>query len=282
MDRKAFVGLGVGCVMYAVGTHAFVEPAQIAPGGAMGVALMISYLSALPVGLLTLAVNVPLLVLAWFRLSRRFAVRTGLVCVACSLVLDYGVAPFCPIYTGDRLLSSLYGGILVGVGMALIFLSGSTSGGSDVLGYLVQKKWPHIQIGKALLAIDGCVLCLSALVFGDIDAALFGMLSLYAQTKVIDALLYGTSAGVQASIITQKPSAITQRIIDELGRSATVVRATGAYSGQELSIVICTARKAEFPKLKELVYASDTGAFVMVNPTLEVYGLGFKDFREPV
>ncbi len=278
---KSFLWLLAGCVIYGIGTHAFIEPADIAPGGAVGVALMINHVfSLLPVGKMILVINVPLLILAWFNLSKGFTIRTTFACVLNSFVLDDLVAPICPVYAGDRLLSSLYGGILVGIGMAFIFISGSTTGGSDVVGYLVQKKAPHMPIGKLLLAIDGCILSVSAFVFGNIDAALFGMLSLYAQTKVIDAIIYGSDVGVQAQIVTKHPEIIVKKIIDVLDRSATILEGKGGYSGDKLSVVVCTARKSEFPQLKEFVYASDPDAFVMVTQTTEVYGLGFKDFVE--
>ena len=113
--------LVIGALIYSVGTQSFIVPANIAPGGAVGIALMMNYVTGLPVGRMTLLVNLPLLVLAWFYLSRRFALRTAVACGICSIILDYVVAPICPVYAGDRMMSSLYGGILVGIGMALSF-----------------------------------------------------------------------------------------------------------------------------------------------------------------
>ena len=126
---KDFLYLILGAFIYSIGTHSFIETANIAPGGAVGVALMLNHVTNLPVGRLTLMVNVPLLILAWFHLSRAFALRTAFACGICSVVLDYVIAPVFPVYMGDQLMGSLYGGILVGVGMAFIFLSGSTTGG---------------------------------------------------------------------------------------------------------------------------------------------------------
>lgn len=272
--------LVIGAFIYSVGTQSFIVPANIAPGGAVGIALMINYVTALPVGRMTLLVNLPLLILAWLYLSRRFAIRTAVACGICSVVLDFVIAPICPIYTGDRLMSSLYGGILVGVGMAFIFLSGSTTGGSDVAGYLLQKKYPHLQIGRALLMIDGIILSLSTFVFHNVDAALFGLISLYAQTKVIDTIIYGSDAGSKASIITRYPDEIAARIIKELDRSATILPGKGAYSGEATTVVLCTVRKSEFTKLKRIIQETDENAFVMVTETTEVFGLGFKEFSE--
>lgn len=274
--------LVIGALIYSVGAQCFVVPANIAPGGAVGIALMLNYVTDLPVGSMTLMVNLPLLVLAWFYLSKKFALRTAAACAICSLVLDMVIAPFCPVYVGDRLLCSLYGGILVGVGMALIFISGSTTGGSDIAGYLLQKKYPHVSIGRALMMIDGVILFLSIFVFGNVDAGLFGLVCLYAQTKVIDTIIYGSDAGTQASIITRHPEAISRRVIEELDRSATIIPGKGAYSGQDTTIVLCTVRKSEFNRLKRIIGETDEDAFVMVTETTEVFGLGFKDFSNAV
>ena len=159
---------------------------------------------------------------------------------------------------GDQLMGSLYGGILVGVGMAFIFLSGSTTGGSDVVGYLLQKKYPHVSIGRALMMIDGIILSTSIFVFGNVDAALFGLISLYAQTKVIDMIIYGNDAGSEASIVTKYPQKIAERVIKEIDRTVTLLPGKGGYSGEE----------------------TDENAFVIVKETSGIFGLGFKDVAE--
>lgn len=272
----------MGAFIYGIGAASFVTPANIAPGGAVGIALMLNYLTGLPVGSLTFTINIPLLILAWQYLSRRFAVRTAFACFVCSVVLDYIITPNFPLYNGNRLFGSLYGGILIGIGMALIFIAGCSTGGTDIAGYLLQKKRPDISIGRALLILDGIILTFSIFVFHDVDAGLFGIASLYAETKVIDAILYGYDAGTQVSIITKSPHAIAQHIIADLDRSATIMSGKGAYSNQELSIVVCVVRRSEFSTLKSIIQDSDDKAFVIVTEATEVLGLGFKDFAQVV
>ncbi|WP_151075204.1 YitT family protein [Flintibacter sp. KGMB00164] len=279
---KSVVLVVLGAVIYSVGTQYFVVPAQIAPGGAVGIALMINHLTALPIGTLTLLINLPLLVLAWFYLSRQFTVRTAIATVLVTIILDFIVTPICPQYAGDRLLSSVYGGIVVGVGMAFIFLAGFTTGGTDIAGYLLQKKFPHYSIGHALMIIEGIILVMSIFVFQDVDAGLFGLISVYVQTKVIDMILYGSDAGSQAIIVTKHPQEIADRVIQELERTATILPAKGAYSGDPIDVVLCTVRKSEFVRLKRIIGQCDPSAFVMANETSEVLGLGFKGFTEVV
>lgn len=267
-----------GALILSIGTYAFIIPANVAPGGASGLALMVSFLTDLPVGALTLALNVPLLILAWFYLSHRFAITTAIASTVCSVILDFVVAPLCPVYTGDRLLCSLYGGVLMGAGMALIFLTGTTTGGTDIIGYLLQKKKPHMSIGRALMLVDGVILAISIPVFGNIEAALFGLIALYAQTKVLDSIIYGGDTGSMATIVTGNPDSITARVIFELDRTATLIPARGAYSKKDTSVLLCTVRKSQFNRLKRIVYEEDPAAFVMVTETSEVLGLGFKNF----
>ena len=279
-EGKNLVLLLVGILIYDIGTHAFVEPAQVAPGGAIGVALLVNHLTNLPIGMMTMATNIPLLILAWFYLSLRFAVTTAVTTALSSLVLDVLVAPLCPVYTVDRFLCSLYGGVVIVVGMALIFLAGTTTGGSDILGYLLQKKRPQMSIGRALLLVDGIVLVVSIFVFGNIDAALFGLVTLFAQTKVIDGIIYGGEVSTMATVVTKKPEAIAERVIVDLDRSATLLKAQGAYSKEDTTLLLCTVRKSQFPRLKRIIYEVDPDAFMMATETSEVLGFGFKELKE--
>ncbi len=267
----------IGSFIYSVGTHSFVAPANIAPGGASGLALMVNFVTGLPVGILTMAVNIPLLVLAWIYLSRAFAISTAVSCIVCSIVLDVLVAPVFPVYAGDRLLSSLFGGVIVGAGMALIFQSGSSTGGSDIFGYILQKKKPHLSIGRALIIVDGVVLAMSIFVFRNVESGLLGLISLYACTRVIDAILYGSDAGSMVTIVSQVPQAIADRVILEMERSATIMEGKGAYSRQGTGVLLCTVRKSQFSRLKQIIRDTDPAAFVMVTETTEVFGEGFKE-----
>lgn len=270
----------LGVAIYSLGTAYFIVPAKIAPGGAVGIALMINHVTDLPIGTMTLLINVPLLVLAWKYLSHSFAINTAIATVLVTIVLDFIVTPLCPLYAGDRLMGSVYGGIVVGVGMGLIFMAGFTTGGTDIAGYLLQKKFPHFSIGRALMVIEGFILAASIVVFEDVDAGLFGLISVFAQTKAIDALLYGSGSANQAIIITKQSDPISKRVIQELERTATVLDGHGAYSGAPIDVVLCTVRKSEIAKLKTIISDCDENAFVMVNETSEVLGLGFKGFSE--
>lgn len=277
---KDFLLLMAGILIYNIGTHCFIAPANIAPGGIIGIALMINYLVKIPIGILNLLLNIPLLILAWFYLSKQFVLRTGFACMVCSLSLDFVIAKVFPMYMGDMLLQSLYGGILIGVGMAFVFQSGSTTGGSDIVGYLVQKKFHHVSIGRILMLVDSAILMMSIPVFQNIDSALFGLISLYAQTKIIDAILYGSDIGSKVTIVTRQADLIAQGIIEELDRTATIIDGKGAYSKAPTNMIVCMVRKSEFSRLKKIVNNCDPDAFLMVTDSTRAFGLGFRAIHE--
>ncbi len=266
-----------GSVIYGIGTQCFLSGAKIAPGGASGIGLMVNYLTGAPIGTVTFLINIPLLVLAGIYLSRGFAVKTALACAVSSAVMDLLITPFIPVYQGDRLLSCLFGGVLVGLGMAFIFLSGCTTGGSDIVGYLIQRRKPFMSIGRVLLLIDGVLLVISIFVYKNIESGLFGLIALFAQTQIIDSIIYGVDLGNMVTIITSRPAQISERIIGELERSATVLNGYGAYSKKGTDVLLCAVRKTQFSTLKQIIQETDPAAFVMVSETSQVYGEGFKE-----
>ena len=145
-----------------------------------------------------------------------------------------------------------------------------------MVGYLLQKKYPHVSIGRALMMIDGIILSTSIFVFGNVDAALFGLISLYAQTKVIDMIIYGNDAGSEVSIVTKYPQKIAERVIKEIDRTVTLLPGKGGYSGEDTTVVLCTVRKTEFNRLKRIIAETDENAFVIVKETSGILDLGLR------
>lgn len=271
----------VGSVIYALGIHCFVEPAEIAPGGMSGIALMINHaLPFLPVGILTLVLNIPLLLLSYKYLGHRLTVKTVKTLIISTLILDFVVAPLVPQYAGDRLLGSVFGGLFMGVGLALIFLRGSTTAGTDILSYLLQLKFPSLPIGRALLVIDCIILAVSMAVFGGLEAVLFGVISLYCCTKIIDTIIYGLEKGSQIVVVSQKSGEICSRIQEELDRGVTLLSGRGGYSSQSVDVLVCVVKKHEYADVKKIVHEVDPDAFVFVTETDEIMGEGFKPIQE--
>ena len=268
-----------GAFLQALGVWCFIEPCRIAPGGVSGMALLVNYLTAVPVGVMTLVLNIPLLISSYLCLNRKMTWKTIQTVLIMSLVLDGLVTPLFPQYVGDKLLSSVFGGILAGVGMAMIFMRDSTTGGGDILAKLLQKRFPYMHTGYALMMTDAVVIAASVLVFGKLEAALYGMISMVATTQTIDAILYGMNKGAMVMIHSEKNREIAEEIMERLNRGTTLFKSVGGFSKKEGETLLCVIDRKQFYLVKEIAYAHDPRAFVVVSETKETDGEGFLDAR---
>lgn len=266
-----------GSLIYALGLIAFIQPAQIAPGGVSSIALMINYITPVPIGLTSFLINVPLLVLSFIYLGRRFAWKTIRTLIINTVIIDLVVTPYIPVYTGDRLLGCIYGGVLTGAGLALIFMRGSTTGGTDIVSFLMQKVMPHLPIGRVMMIVDGLIIASSMLVFKDVEAGLFGIISLFSLTQVLNGIIYGIDKGSLVTVISPKNRQIAERIIKEMDRGVTFLRGEGGFSHEDKDVLWCAVRKVQFAKLKSIIYNEDRDAFIIVSEVGQILGEGFKE-----
>lgn len=264
-----------GAFLQALGTWCFIEPCRIAPGGVSGIALLINFVTGFPVGTLTFVLNIPLLISAWILLDRKMTMKTIQTVVIMTVVLDLVVTPLFPQYIGDRLISSAFGGILVGVGMALIFMRNSTTGGGDIIAKLLQRRFPYMHTGYALMLIDMVVIGLSILVFRGLEAALYGLISMVCTTQTIDVLLYGMNKGTMVMIHSPRNREIADEIMARMDRGTTFFKSMGGFSRQEGETLMCVVDRKQFYLVKAIIDAYDEHAFVVVMETKEAYGEGF-------
>lgn len=267
-----------GCVLFALGLMCFSSPNNIAPGGVSGISIMIHYLFGIPVSALVMLFNIPLLILAWVMLGREFTLKTLKSVVIFTVMLE--IASFLPEYRGNPILAALYGGVLQGFGMALVFMRSSTTGGSDIVSRLIQLKFPAFSVGRLLLCVDGFVLVAAAAVYQNIENALYGLIAIFSSTTIIDRLLYGLDTGKLMMIMTTKPDEISRAVIDRLGRSCTMLDGKGSFTRREQPVLLCVVRKAQYFELKRIVHQADPAAFVIAMEAGEVIGNGFKDIAE--
>lgn len=284
-DKKKELALDLaadlaGSFVMGIGIYSFAEQANIAPGGMSGVAIMFKYLTGVPVGAMTLLLNIPLLMIAWKYLGRKFTLRTLRTLLISSVVLDYLVTPFAFTYGGDRLLGAIASGVCMGAGLGVIFLRGSTTAGTDIISCLVERKYPHLQVGGILTAVDMLIIAVSISVFGNLESALYGIVALYGQGRVMDALLYGTKRGQCVLIFSKKNREISRRILHEMDRGATLLQAKGAYSQEDSEVLLCAAEQREYEHLRRIVRECDPAAFFVVSETKNVYGEGFQPIIE--
>ncbi len=266
---------GAGGAVFAIGLGCFVGPAQIAPGGVSGLSIIINYLTGLPVGSLNMGINIPLLLLAWRFLGRRFTLKTLRSVFIQSVMIDL-VGLWLPVYAGDRIMSALFGGVAIGVGLAPVFMRGSTTGGTDIVSRLIQLRFRHVSIGKLLFMVDTAVLLLSVAVFRNIETGLYGMITIYTSNRILDGILYGLDTGKVVLVISEKNQQIAQQVMDRLERGATFLQADGAWSGQEKKVLLCVVRAVQCYRVEEIVRAADPDAFLVVMEANQIAGEGFR------
>ena len=264
-----------GAFLQAIGIWCFIEPSHVAPGGVSGIALMLNHLFSLPIGTMSLVFNIPLLLASWFLLDREMTLKTIRTVIRMSVVQDFVSASGIWQYEGDRLIACAFGGIFAGVGMALIFMRNSTTGGGDILAKLLQKLRPYMQTGYAIMLVDFVVVGASILVFGEIEAAMYGIISIVCTTQAMDTILYGMNRGSMITVHSEKNEEIAQEIMQTLDRGTTFYKSIGGYSGKEGLTLTCAVDRKQFHLVKEIIDRHDPKAFIIVSPTKETYGEGF-------
>ena len=264
----------VGSCIYAVSVNVFTAPASIAPGGVTGIATMLNHLFGLPIGTMILVINIPLFLLAFRFLGRDFLLKTVIATAMVSAIIDVS-AGFLPAYQGNGLLSAVYGGVTSGIGLAIIFLRGGTTGGTDIAAKLLRLIFHHISVGKLILAVDSVVILTSAVVYNSVDSALYACIVIFASTTIIDNLLYNSGMGKMLYIISDYPDQVRAAILEQIDRGVTILHGQGGYSKQEKQVLFCVVRRSEVWGVRQIVRNTDPKAFVIVSDAGQVLGEGF-------
>lgn len=263
----------VGCLLGAIAYPLFLIPNSIAPGGVTGVATILNYLMHSPVGLTSLLLNIPLFLAGFRTMGKRFVFRTLLATILFSVLID--LLKIDPI-TKDPLMASIYGGVLLGAGLAIILRGGATTGGTDMLARMLHKNFSGISVGMFLFIFDFLVI-LAAGIFMSAEHAMHAMISVFITSKVLDAVLTGIGTEKACYIISGSHGAITRRILEEMQRGVTVLQATGGFSGENVNMLLCVVGRMEVSALKNIIREEDRKAFVFITETHETLGEGFHD-----
>ena len=266
----------LGGMLVAVSISCFAAPNGIAAGGFSGVGTLLNYLFSLPIGLTVLIMNIPVFIVGGRRFGSIFLIKTVIATAFQSLLIDLA-AVFLPHYSGDRLLAALFGGVLSGLGLALVFMRGATTGGVDIIAKLINLRYSHISIGRLIMILDAFVVAAAAVIYRNIESALYAVVMIYVQSKAIDAVLFGMDKGRVLLINSRKHEQIAQQIMDKMHRGVTVISAKGAYSNQNQPILLCAVRPYESAALRAIVREIDKTAFMVSLDAGEVVGEGFKE-----
>ncbi|MHB8157305.1 MAG: YitT family protein [Desulfocucumaceae bacterium] len=267
-------GVTLGAVLTALGLDIFLIPNKIAAGGVSGIATVIHYLLHVPVGATMLVLNIPLFLMGVYRLGLRFGFRSLYGTISLSFFID-ALAPFVPALTNDPLLAAIFGGVLAGLGLGLVFKYRGTTGGTD-LAAAVLRTYTGANVGQLLFAVDSVVVLGAGLAFNSWELALYAMITIFVTAWLIDLVQEGFSYTKAFFIISSQSERIARAVLHELDRGATVLRGRGAYSGEDRDVLLVVVYRAEVTRLKDLIHNIDSRAFVILTDAHEVLGEGFK------
>lgn len=264
-----------GSCLFSVSVNMFSAPNKIVQGGLTGVATVINYVfPMLPIGTLIFLMNIPLFLTAFKRLKGKFLLKTLGATAVFTAGIDIG-ALFIKPYMGDKLLSCIFCGVLSGAGLALIFMTGATTGGTDIVAMLLRQRHPKLSMGSLMLLIDFFVVILSYLVYKEIESIMYAIIVIFLSSKIIDLVLYGSDHSKLLFIITDSGSEVLSKLLSEIGRGATLIDAKGGYTLENKKVILCAAKKTQISNIIRLVRLSDPKSFTVVCDAGEVIGEGF-------
>lgn len=280
---KALFLILTGTFVMAVGYVYFISPYKIAPGGVYGISIVLHHLFGLPTGAMALAMDIPLTLIGIKILGPKFGWKTvvGFVSMAVFVDLLTYFQGNVPLVDGDALLSAIFGGVLIGFGLGLVFKSKASSGGSDIIAMIINK-YTKIPLGTLMIYVDSAIVLISLIAFRDWKIPLYSWLVIYITGKVVDLVLEGATYDKALFIISDKYEEIKQTIIEDLDRGGTVFHGQGMYSEDAKKIIYTTVSRRESEMLKEYIYEIDPKAFISVMNTHEILGEGFKPLKESV
>lgn len=269
-----YLQMVIGSAIYAAGFQFFTYPNAIPTGGVSGTAMILNMLTGVPVGMTIIVFNIPLFIFAWKKFGLKFIIAslTGMLCS--SILFDVfnllGIRA-----TSELLLAAVYGGLIMGFGLGLLYSAGATTGGIDIAAKLLRRKFPYVNFGTIILVLDAIVIIAFALIFQKYDSSMYAIICMFIATKVIDLVLYGASNSKICHVITDASSEVKTAITQQLGRGVTLLHGEGAYSGKKKEVILCVIRQQQIADIRKIVREIDPTAFMFLSATNEVFGQGF-------
>ena len=265
----------LGCAIYSVAVTALITPNAISPGGFTGISAVVNYLTGISTGFLLLILNIPVIIWGILKLGGIFVVKTAAATGILSLCLELSER-FVPQFSVNKILAGIFGGILMGTGLSLILRRGATTGGVDIIATLINRKFKYLTVGKIILISDIIVIAFASFVYGNIESGLYSIVAMYASSRVTDAILYGADKGKIVYAITDKPDEICKKVSEKLQRGVTRILATGGYTGDTHTMLMCTVRINEVAAVCDIIKQTDDRAFIVISDAGMILGEGFK------
>lgn len=268
--------IAVAAAVYAAGISLFLDPNNLAPGGVTGISVILNRISGIETGTLYFLLNVPIVLLGIWKFGWRFIIKTAYAIVLTSFFTNL-LSGYGPL-TEDPLLAALAGGVLIACGIGLVFKTGATTGGMDIIIKIIRQKYRHLKTGFLFQCTDMVIVAASGFVFRDLNIALYALIAVLISGKALDYVLYGGDEARMIYIITGKAQETGKRLLEELDVGITYLQGRGGWTGQEKQVIFCVVRKQLGPRVEELVKGTDPSAFMIVTSANEIYGEGYKDF----
>ena len=264
----------IGAIIMALGTSLFLLPNQLSSGGFAGIATIIYYFLHIPMGTMILLINVPLFMMAFFKVGKSFFVKSLIGTIALSYFIDF-FDKFEPL-TNDRFLACIYGGILLGLGTAIILKVSSSTGGSDIVSFIVKEYKPNVKVGNLIMIIDIIIVALNVVFFKEIEIGLYSAIAIYLMGQMIDILFEGIDFTKLLLIISDKTEEIAEEVGEKVQRGATGIYGKGMYTNEDKLILMCAASRGDVNRIKVIAKKIDPKSFIIITNSREVVGLGFK------
>ena len=265
----------LGGLFIGVGIYNFAAKAGFPMAGISGIALIFYRLFHVPIGLAVVLMNIPISLICYRMLGKRFFLNSVRSVLITSSMTDYA-APLLPVYDGEPILAAICTGLFSGLGYALIFMNGSSTGGMDFITMSIRSKHPHLSIGRIVFVLDCIVVLIGGLLLKDMDALIYGLIITYLLTTVIDKIMYGIDKGKMALIVTADGKKISGTIEQYIRRGSTILKGTGSYTGQKRDVVMCACSNRQMYIIRKMIKNADQQAFIVIMESSEVVGEGFK------
>ncbi len=271
---KEIIETIIGSLIMAIGVSLFLLPNQLSSGGLAGIATIIYYLMGIPMGTTILVLNIPLFILAWVKLGRSFIIKSLIGTVSFSFFID--MIDQLPALTQDRFLACIYGGILIGIGTAIILKGHSSTGGSDLISFLARSYKPNLRMGQVIIIIDVVIVTLNMIFFREIEIGLYSAIAIYIMGKIIDIMFEGIYFTKLILIISDHNEEIAKEIGINIKKGTTGLYGKGMYTGTDKLVLMCAASRGDVARVKETAREIDPKSFIIISNAREVFGLGFK------
>ena len=269
----------VGSLVYAAGFQYILLPNSVPTGGVGGIAMIINKFTGFPIGTLIIILNIPLFALAWKKLGFKFMISSVIGTIVSSVCIDI-FALFPHTLTQDPFLTSIFGGVIYGAGLGIIYRSGATTGGSDIIAKLIRVRYPFMNFGTAMLILDIIIISLYAVIFDKMESAMYALITMFLSSKIIDLVLYGADVAKLCIIISDHGDAVRDFIFQSLDRGVTFLHGSGGYSEKDKKIVMCAIRPQQIVELRSSIKNIAPDAFIIITDSREVFGDGFSDIAD--